>query len=195
MTPRLQFDEPTHTYRFDGEVRPSVTQVMQGLSQYGIVPADVLEAAQKRGTRVHSMCQFYDECDLDESSVAPEDVGYLHAWIRFRADTQAMFTLIEKPLYSTRYGFAGTPDRFGVVHRTQYVLDIKTTAGQPHRVWGIQTAAYRALIAESRGEIGTYKRATVQLRPDGTYLFHAWNDADDWPAFLSLINLRNWSKQ
>ena len=32
----------------------------------------------------------------------------------------------------------------------------------------------------------------VQLRSDGTYKFLPWEDPDDWPAFLSLINLTNW---
>jgi hypothetical protein len=64
----------------------------------------------------------------------------------------------------------------------------------PHPVWGLQTSAYRQLLAESDPAWLLARRATVQLKPDGTYKFIEWGNPQDWTTFLSLINLINWSK-
>lgn len=193
MSGILTFDEATHTYRHNGEVRPSVTQVLSKLHDFAMVSKEVLEAAQERGTAVHKLCQFHDENDLQ-----PESIGdywpYLDAWIKFCADRKAKWDGIEWQGYSTRYGYAGTMDRRGFLGGTRYIVDIKTSA-QSHPVWGMQTAAYRQLCAEQDPAWLMARRGTVQLRPNGTYTFLPWDRPDDWPAFLSLINLTNWSMQ
>lgn len=190
----LTFNEERHEYRLDGEVIPSVTQVLGKLHDFGMVPADVLEAACQRGTIVHKLCEFHDQRDLD-----PESIGdywrYLDAWIAFCADYKAEWTHIEHKGHSARYGFAGTMDRFGRVKGIPHVVDIKTSA-QPHRVWGMQTAAYRQILVEQQVPNAVLaRRATVQLRPDGKYTFLPWDDADDWTAYLALIHLTNWSNR
>lgn len=195
MSEVLTFDEASHTYRFGGEVRPSVTQVLSSLSDFGLVPKDVLEAAQERGTSVHLLTQFHDENDLDPASIGPYG-GYLEAWVKFCADHKARWDHIELRGYSKRYGFAGTMDRAGFLGFVPWIVDVKTSL-QPHRVWGMQTAAYRQLAYEETGDARwlTARRGTVQLRPDGTYKLLAWDEADDWIAFLSLINLINWTNK
>ena len=45
----LTFDEPSHTYRWQGQVVRSVTQYLERLHSFAGVPVDVLEAAKKRG--------------------------------------------------------------------------------------------------------------------------------------------------
>lgn len=193
MSDILTFDDDTHTYRVGGVARPSVTQVLQSLHSFGMVSEDVLRAAQERGTAVHTLCEYHDQNDLDPASVGDYG-GYLDGWIAFCADRRAVWTGIECRGYSTRYGFAGTMDRRGTLGGVPFIVDIKTSA-QPHRVWGMQTAAYRQISAEEDPRWTTARRGTVQLRNDGTYNFLPWDDPDDWPAFLSLINLTNWMKK
>ena len=191
----LTFDDASHTYRVGGAVKPSVTQVLGKLSDFSMVPPDVLAAACERGTIVHKLCEYHDLNDLD-----PESIGewwkYLDAWINFCADYKAEWVHIEQPMFSHRYGYAGTPDRAGFLKGIRYgSVDIKT-GKTLHRVCGMQGAAYRQLFAENYGfEWLTARRATVQLRDDGTYKFLPWDDPDDWPAYLSLINLTNWSNK
>ena len=57
----LTFDPEKHIYRLDGFIIPSVTQVMKPLSdeKYKDVDQEVLDAAAKRGTAVHSACEFF----------------------------------------------------------------------------------------------------------------------------------------
>jgi hypothetical protein len=152
----------------------------------------VLEAACIRGTYVHALCEYHDLNDLDSESIGIYG-GYLDAWIQFCADHKAVWTSIEQRGYSERYGFAGTWDRSGTLKGSPFVVDIKTSAAS-HPVWGLQTSAYRQLLAESDPAWLMARRATVQLRPDGTYKFIEWTDPTDWTTFLALIQLINWSK-
>lgn len=189
----LEFDEVQHVYTFNGVVKPSVTQLLNKLHDFGMVPRDVLDAACARGTFVHLLCQFHDEGDLDDGSVG-EYQGYLDAWKKFCADYKAEWEGIEVQGYSERFGFAGTMDRRGTLNGIRHIVDIKTSAA-PHRVWGMQTAAYRQISAEENPEWTLARRATVQLRQDGTYKFLQWDDPQDGPAFLSLLTLINWSNK
>lgn len=188
----LTFDEDSHTYRHGDKVVPSVTQCLSKLHSFGMVPKDVLEAACQRGSYVHTLCEYHDEGDLDAGSIGIY-AGYLDAWIAFCADHKAAWTGIEVRGYSERYGYAGTWDRAGTLKGIQHVVDIKTSVAA-HPVWGLQTAAYRQLMAEADPAWLLARRSTVQLRPDGSYKLIQWDSPEDWTAFLSLIQLINWSK-
>ena len=188
----LTFDEESHTYRHGDKVVPSVTQCLSKLHDFGMIRKDILEAACQRGSFVHTLCEYHDQNDLDSESIGIYG-GYLDAWIQFCADHKAVWTSIEQRGYSERYGFAGTWDRSGTLKGSPFVVDIKTSAAS-HPVWGLQTSAYRQLLAESDPAWLLARRATVQLKPDGTYKFIEWSNPQDWTTFLSLINLINWSK-
>lgn len=146
----LTFDEPTHTYRFGDRIVPSVTQVLDRAHSFGFVTAEVLAAAQDRGTFVHKLCELHDLDDLHPSEYDGTDhAGYLQAWVKFLADKRPNWAGIERRCYSQRFSFAGTMDRCGTLEqfgRDRWIIDIKTSA-QKYRVWGMQTAAYRQLMA------------------------------------------------
>jgi hypothetical protein len=195
----LTFDAATHTYRFGGSVVRSVTQHLQALHSFAGVPLDVLEAAQERGTYVHKMCELFDLGELDEVENAKIEggryVGYLDAWKRFIDDFRPNWSGIECMGYSPLYRFAGAMDRHGTFERKapgRWIPDIKTSL-QPHRVWGLQTAAYRQLLAEQDPAHALDQRATVQLAANGAYKFIQWTDPADWPTFQALVTLNNWS--
>jgi hypothetical protein len=189
----LDFNDELHQYTFNGVVKPSVTQCLSKLHDFGLVRKDILEAACQRGSFVHTLCEYHDENDLDSASIGIY-AGYLDAWIAFCADYKAVWEGIEVRGYSERYGYAGTWDRHGLLNGAKFVCDIKTSQAS-HPVWGLQTAAYRQLKAETDSSWMLARRATVQLRPDGTYKFIEWTDPTDWTTFLSLINLINWSQK
>lgn len=189
----LTFDEQQHRYKWNGAVKPSVTQVLSKLHDFNMVPKEVLEAACLRGTYVHTLCEYHDQNDLDDSSVGIYR-GYLDAWLKFTSDHSAKWSGIEMRGYSERFGYAGTLDRCGTLRGAPFVADIKTSAA-PHRVWNMQLAAYRQLLAEQDPSWLLARLATVQLRSDGTYKFIEWSDPDAWPAFVALITLSNWSSK
>lgn len=193
----LTFDEPSHTYRYDGRVVPSVTQLLDKLHDFSGVPEAILLAAKERGTYVHQMCEMFDKDELDVPKVPEQYAGYLAAWEAFTTEYGPAWTGIEHRGYSRAFGFAGTMDRHGTLPlkyppTVRWVVDIKTSA-DAHPVWGMQTAAYRQILAEQDAPFALARRATVQLRPDGRFKFLPWDEPTDWPAFQSLITLSNWS--
>ena len=188
----LTFDPSNHSYRFSGRPVPSVTQLLQHLHSFEGVPHDVLEAAKERGTAVHLTTELFDKDDLVEDTLDPVLTGYLKGWRQFKADHKARFVGIEKRVYHPTFRYAGTYDRKGYLDGGPEVwrLDIKTSI-QSHPVWGLQTAAYERADNPLPGD----RRGTVQLRPDGTYRFHEWTDAADWPTFVSLASLHHWTQK
>jgi len=190
----LTFDEEAHKYVYRGKVLPSVTQLLSGLHSFAGVSHEVLEAARERGTHVHSATHYFDEGDLDISSLDEQTRGYLKAWSRFTLDTDPEWTAIEVPIAHPVLLYAGTPDRRGdITLRGERVADCQVdikTAVDSHPVWGVQTIAYdKAAGKEGR------RRFTCQLRADGTYRLLEWASPQDWPVFMSLLTLRTWKER
>jgi hypothetical protein len=191
----LTFDPATHTYRYDGKVVPGVTSLLAWACQFNFITADELDAARERGTYVHALTELDDLGDLDDEKERDgEHWPRLLAWRDFCAKYQPNWARIEAMGYSARFGFAGTPDREGVLEfygRDPWIIDVKSSA-TPSRVWGLQTAAYRQIAAERDPRYALARRGTVRLLADGTHRFDEWKDPRDWPAFVSIINLMSW---
>jgi len=197
----LAFDEPSHTYRWNGQVVPGITSLLASLQSFASVPPDVLEAAQERGTDTHNACQFYDEDDIDEVDLLasqPDTWARLQGWKRFLLDCQPNWSLIEEPVYHGALRYAGRPDRIGELTLAgivvpNSVVEIKTSATK-HPVWGVQTMAQ----AKAAGLPDTARRFTVQLLVGadglGTYKLEEWKDPTDWPVFVSLVTLNQWKR-
>lgn len=188
----LLFDPVEHVYTVAGKRVPSVTQILSPLVDYSMVPRETLERARQLGQAVHRMSELYDLDDLDMDNLADELRPYLTAWIRFRAETGFVPETIEKRLFHPSLRFAGTPDRSGLIGRRRAVIDIKKmlTLGP---VIGLQLAAYRELFEKHGTPVED--RYGLGLRADGTYRLVPYTDKGDWPAFLSLLTIRNWKEK
>ena len=194
----LTFREHDHSYWYEGRRLPGVTEVLEPLQSFAGIPPNVLEAKARLGRVVHACTALHDTGDLDESSVAESAVPYLEAWRSFRRFMPDLeFTLIEKPLASLHFGFAGTPDRLGLQGDQPWVLDIKCTAVIAPVV-SVQLCAYGKLADEChfnndpRAKKPT-RYAAIQLKPNGKYVFDERADAHvHWTLFRSLINVANW---
>lgn len=185
----LTFDEASHTYRFLGAVVPSVTQLLQPMSDFSRVPRDVLEAKRELGHQVHYACQLDDENDLDEDSVEEAIEPYLAAWRKFRTDTGCAVLANEKRVFEPIYQYAGTLDRVLAFKGAHWLVDLKTAFTTPMAA-GPQTSAYlRAL-----GDTSVTHRAALRLRPDGTYRFDPLTGADDWSAFVACLTLHRFKE-
>lgn len=57
-TPRLTYNDEFHTYKIDGNIVPSVTQLLD-TGEYNNVPEEVLEYARQKGTLVHKEIEEY----------------------------------------------------------------------------------------------------------------------------------------
>lgn len=194
----LTFEAEGHVYKFDGVVKPSVTQILALAHDFRFVPDDVLEAAQERGSYVHLMTHIDDEGDLnDEIEREGEHWGYLLGWRKFMADMRPNWRYREQPFYSKGIEVCTTPDCCGRLEAIstvqQWIVEIKTSAA-PHKAWGMQTAAQRHIVAENDPMFALARRASVRLFPDGNYKFDEWKNPLDMKAFIGLLNLLQWSK-
>ena len=186
---KINFQEEGHIYRTPGGlVVPSVSEILKhfGISNYDMVDGVLLKAAADFGKVVHETTKLYDIDDLE--SCDPQVQPYLDQWIKFRHDyCISNFDLIEQPLYSKVWGFAGTPDRLS----GNILPDIKSGAKMvSHK---LQTAFYQILIEENC-KVKIRKRLSVYLRPD-RYIPDPHKDKTDISVAKSLIQIYNFKKR
>lgn len=195
MTPRFQidFDPEQHRYKVNGNHLPSVTTVLEAVleSMKGI-PRDFVQQAGQFGDAVHLMCELYDQGELDEATLDPHLVPYLNGYKRFLADKQPRWTLIEAPVASLKYGYAGTLDRAGTIGKTDWLVDLKSSRAIPKTV-GPQTAAYHEAAKETFG--WSAKKRAVLLLQENTYQWQPLNDISDWSLFVSCLNVYRYKEK
>lgn len=187
MSEQLQFDEQTHTYRIDGRLVPSVTQVIR----------DVLPTWQggtewdmQRGRAVHACAAMIARGEEFEHD--PAITGQVEACGRFFAELRVMPYVVEKAVYSSKYQYAGTLDLIAELPWGPTVVDYKATLGPtvPY-----QLAAYSIAEAENndtdrwcRWGIG------VELRENGTYQlsekYNLTRYRAEWLCLLTAWNVR-----
>jgi hypothetical protein len=193
----LKFDEGKHLYSLDGVPLPSVTQVLKGVGiiDFSNVPPALLEAACQFGTAAHKATELSDKGKLDEENLDINLRPYLDGWILFRQEYGFLSDMIERPIYSKIYRFAGTPDRLGHwrIDDSMIILDIKT-GFMLSSADAIQTAAY-AIMAKEGGIKGTIKRVSLLLTKDGKYKIKEHKDKNDANVFISALSVYNWRRK
>lgn len=188
----LSFDPSAHRYTLDGRVLPSVTQILEPYEDWSGINPEVLAAAMERGTRVHAAAEL-----MLDGFIGPHDSGddiapYLVQFDRFLAESGFVPELSEARVYSTKLGYAGTLDLYGMFgKRTCTLVDIKT--GSVPRTAGPQTAAYARALKETKG-YSTKFRYALLLRPEG-YKLVPLADPNDDQVFLAAITMHNWSNK
>jgi len=128
MASPISFDPETHQYTTpDGTVIPSVTQRITDAGLLGSAAKFYSPESAARGTAIHQACSDRDH-GLDVSDfLKGEYGGYLTSYIKWFEAVQPIWTSIETPRYSEKYGTAGTADRVGTFHDGQpLVLDLKS---------------------------------------------------------------------
>lgn len=200
--PALVFHEEGHRYFLDGVEVPSVTQVLEPLTDYSHVPPAILEHARQIGTAVHRACELLDRDDLVVESLDPRLVGYVAAWRRFKEETGFVIEFNETQVFSRIYHCAGTLDRIGLLRgvagKPRALVEIKTTADfMP--AFGPQTAGYHMMVPESglmdKRTAAAMRRWAVQLREDGSYRIEQYFDPADLSVFTACLNLFHWRKR
>lgn len=192
----LEFNPELHQYKADGLVIPSVTQVLKavGLVNFDFVPADVLQAAADKGTKVHQTTELFDKGVLDEERLHPILQNYLNSWKKFRTELQFDPIEIESLKVHELYRYAGTLDRVGTINKNKKVLiDIKT--GVKDKSHSVQTAAYKLLYDQKLSPKEKIKeRFIVYLSEDG-YKIELNEDQNDERVFLAALTLFNYTKK
>lgn len=189
----LIFDETLHRYTLDGDVLPSVTQIIKPLYDFSMVPAGVLQRAAEFGTAMHLAVKLYLNDDLDEDSLDEPLQGCLSAFKEFQDTYHHIFKetpVVEKTGYHARLKFAGTPD----LDFPSRVIDLKSRKVNM-LTDGIQTAAYDHMTGK-----GNRERYTLELYQDGSYALTRLNPTKKssdlaWCRFRYLLDYYNATKE
>ena len=179
----------TARYVVDGQRFVSVTEALGlvGLYDFSHVPAAILERARQRGQDGHEWLQLEDEGFVDGDEPPQDILGYVQAYLRFKAESGFVPELIEHAVTNETYRYAGLLDRAGTLNGKRALVDIKLVA-QVSPATSLQTKAYALCLDEH------HDRYALQLKPDGTYRLHSYPlpgrteqvDRDDWYAALRM---------
>ena len=167
MARLLSFSPDDHVYEVDGEIIPSVSEVIRFITReiYTEVDQATLDRAADRGTRAHKATEVldkYGEVDCDD-----DIIPYVTAYINFRAEHGCEWDKIEWSGYDPERKVAGTIDRCGIIDGKVTILDVKTTYTVHKQAVTAQLTLYK-MICESCG-INVDKLAVLQLKKDGDY--------------------------
>lgn len=191
MTEAIEFDAPTHTYKVDGVVMPSVSRILHA---NGFVDDRwYTEEGRERGKLVALVTELSDKDTINEVSmlaiacVTGIDLpGYLGCWRKFRKDWPFGILEIEKPIYHPQWRYCGTPDRDILVGDLTAILEIKTGAQADWHA--LQTAAYAYCCP------AFHRRFAVYLTPTDWKLVEHTNPSDE-STWLGALTIFQWKEK
>lgn len=183
----LEFDEKTHIYRENGQIKPSVTQIIGEICPFPWDSEAVKQAAQF-GTVLHRTLELLDNGNLSEYDHVLDP--WIGAWKHFR-----------ESLDRSKFRYL--------------IVDIKT--GAQTKTWPVQLGGYYGLIKDDPkpmiegmlfsglyGYAGTVDRVfegtgrgikacDVQITDSGYKMFPA-DPVAEFNVFLSFLNIYKWKK-
>lgn len=194
MPPRkFSFDDATHTYRLDGKVIPSVTQILKPLYDFSFVNRVVLARAASFGTALHKACELHLSGSLDENSLDENLKRPLEAFRQW-ADSalNGECYVCEMQLYHPRLKYAGTAD---IIIDGQAVVDIKSRPFS-EKMDPLQLVAYEHMWMNTEGHSpGPYKHIVLELRLDGTFVETSARRPKTWEKFRYLLDYHNMTQE
>lgn len=199
--PEFTFDPESHTYRLDGRVLPSVTQVLDewrvitfGRDEFfvsslseAVIPADKMNQAAAFGTAIHHGAKLIMTGEIDWNTVDEALIPPLMEFMRWMDDYKVKPLHIEEPMYSVKHGVAGTPDFIGEIKgfRHRCLVDFKTGA---HALVAPQVYAYEMIYREQYKYRKPIIKHVLYLPKDGSpYQFKLVEDQGALPFFLSRL--------
>lgn len=183
---KVIFEQLEHRYFLDNKEYPSQSKIMK---HFGMTPDyDRFgnDSSRNFGTAVHKVCELYDKNDLGEFD--PLLKQYLDGYKRFMDHYKPEWQLIEVPLVSKVWGFATTPDRFGIINKKTASIDLKTGTEEPHHE--IQSGFHQIVIEENL-KVKVKERYTLILLPNDFRLILHKNPSDKSIA-ISLAQIYRW---
>ena len=169
------------------ERRPGYSEICDDL---GIVKPNPFytEEGRAEGVALHLWLGFLVRGKEPKTAPDPRIAGRVAGIRKFIRDTKFRIIGGEQPLYDPINRFACTPDLFGEMNKSLFVIDAKRGGKLPsHR---LQTAA-QAIALRSNG-MRVQKRAALYLR-DEDYRLDEHTDPMDlarWGIFVSTYHLK-----
>lgn len=183
----LIFKEKQHEYWLDGIKLPSVTGIIEPLSDVGKVPANILLPRSIRGTNIHKMVEHDLQGILDYDSLNDE-FKRIHEQLQiFKKVEGPNFDFdsayLEYPMAHKRLKYAGTPD---IICDAHAMIDIKATEFNAHIV-PLQVVPYEKLWVNDVGIKAKYEHFKLILDKDH-YKFTKLETKGAWSKFRELLD-------
>lgn len=181
-----EYDAATHIYRAGSRIVPGATEILKDAGfSYPNGNMDM-------GTAVHRATQYYDEGVLDPNSVTDEIYGYLEGWQKFRREKDFKPIRIEEPNVNMALMFGSQLDREGTWNegKAHVLVEIKKYA--PPHFTGLQLSLQDLTLPKLTLP---RKRIAVELRSDGDYRIHRYEQEKDKSMALFLVSLYWYKRQ
>lgn len=172
MPPVPAVQLPDHTYRLpDGSVVPGISRTMAAVGLDWEFKGGFADPS--KGVRIHQAVQYAIEGDLDESSMDPSEIGYVHAALACLKKHKITVEKVEYGVGSVELGYATQIDVLGLWQGQRTVLNWKTSA-RSYRYYVVQSAL-EALLFEPEQVL----RLCVHLRSNGTFKLWQYAGAEE----------------
>ncbi len=161
----LEYIDETHTYIYDGEILPSITQVMQMKfkNKYYGISKEVLQRASERGSKIHKTIEDYEKQNIDDpESTELRNYKFLKKTYKFECIDN------EVPVVVFKDGKAVACGRLDLVLEENGEIglaDIKTTSSLDREYLRYQLNLYRIGYQQCYGTEIMFLRG-VHLRND-----------------------------
>jgi hypothetical protein len=198
-----------HVYRLGDRILPSTTQILGEyikIELYGeiwwvhvpsqtAIPENVMEKARQMGNAIHKIAFYiFTGQGIDIAALHPALVEPAKQILLWADKHKPEAILCEKPLASTRYGYAGMLDLFAKLkgHKRPCLVDLKSGLST---LVGPQVASYEQLVHENEYK-GMIDRWKLQIPKDGgDYEFTPLKRRDDWSFFYYQLQSKNWMQR
>lgn len=159
------------------------------------------DRAAKRGTEVHGIAERL--IHGEEVDVPDEIAGHVEAYVRFLDTWQPKPLLVEAPVASRRWRYAGTLDMvIELPDGRVMVADIKTTRSGIYPETALQLAAYRyaEVYLDADGneqpmsELGIVGALGIWVRSDGYDVHAVMADEIQHNKFLHVATVARWTQ-
>jgi hypothetical protein len=176
-----------HTYEAPGGIiLPGITSRLRAAGLlYEFEGAGKSFLDREKGHRIHSAVQYALEGDLDESSVEPEEIGYIRAAEEFVRREDFSLEGLEVPVCTTEYGYGTRIDAVGKWRGKFAVVNWKS--GPPRRVYAIQSALEALIYSPAPVE-----RLGIHLSADGRYTLVHYTDRKDYEIAKAALTVAAW---
>lgn len=173
------YNEESRIHTLSGKVIPSVSQIIEPLTDFSGIPPKVLARKRELGKEFHEAIHAHLEDDLLFDSLDPDLVKPMEAFVGFWKDMKVPFSnmQIEEPLVHRRLKYCGKPD---LVTATA-IYDWKLSLYNPMTV-PLQLEGYKHMLPAGKRD-----RWAVCVDLDGKIKMHKAQHPKAWGVFRRLL--------
>ena len=142
---KFRYEPKDHKYTLGNIELLSVTKILSVISDY----SHSNQNAMDRGSYIHKSTEMFEKGTLDFDKLESDIQMQVKNWSNFILEWKLYKAevLIETPLYSGRYFYAGRPDRIYFTDKEIIIVDIKS--GGQYKSDFYQLIAYYNLVMEN----------------------------------------------